>query len=260
MYKLSTIGNRLQQDVRMWNNVNLNELEHQFRYREISCLFDRLINKEDLALEAGCGIGQWVYKLTKEGKNIIGIDYIFNSLLTPPKAVASLKFLQGNILELPFPDNCFDAYISLGVIEHFEDGPEKALLEAKRVLKENGLALIAVPHLNILRKLIAHPMRDLAIAYMKIIKRNICFREYRFTKHELCNAISNAGFQIIDVQTDDFCRSQSDLCIGIYADFPFFRGKSLWALNLPGKMVFALLKAWSPWIYSSGIMVIAKKK
>ncbi len=44
------------------------------------------------------------------------------------------KFCRGNVESLPFKDNSFSGYISLGVIEHFEEGPIKALREAYRIL------------------------------------------------------------------------------------------------------------------------------
>ena len=59
-----------------------------------------------------------------------------------------MPVIQGDILDLKYPDAHFDAYISQGVIEHFEEGPQQALNEAWRVLKPDGLAFITVPYLN----------------------------------------------------------------------------------------------------------------
>ena len=49
------------------------------------------------------------------------------------------------------------AYISLGVMEHFEDGCAAAMAEAFRVLKPGGLMFFTVPLENPFRKLFAHP-------------------------------------------------------------------------------------------------------
>ena len=37
----------------------------------------------------------------------------------------------------------------MGVIEHFEEGPQIALNEAYRVLKVNGTLIVAVPYQNV---------------------------------------------------------------------------------------------------------------
>jgi len=67
----------------------------------------------------------------------------------------NLFFKKGSILELPFEDNSIETLSSLCVIEHiglgrYGDtidpfGSEKAIIELKRVLKEEGIILFSVP-------------------------------------------------------------------------------------------------------------------
>jgi ubiquinone/menaquinone biosynthesis C-methylase UbiE len=68
---------------------------------------------------------------------------------------------MGDILDIHYPDSSFDAYVSMGVIEHFEEGPGQALLEAHRVLKPDGLIFVSVPTVNTLRKVVRRPLRTL---------------------------------------------------------------------------------------------------
>ena len=49
-----------------------------------------------------------------------------------------------DILNIPFPDNDFDAVICIHVLEHIEDD-QKAIREIYRVLKPRGHAILAVP-------------------------------------------------------------------------------------------------------------------
>ena len=49
-----------------------------------------------------------------------------------------------NITNIPFDDNTFDRIICSHVLEHIEDD-EKAISELYRILRPNGIALIAVP-------------------------------------------------------------------------------------------------------------------
>jgi len=49
---------------------------------------------------------------------------------------------------MSFPNDYFDAVVSYGVFEHFEDGAEKALHEHLRVLKPGGNLVITLPYHN----------------------------------------------------------------------------------------------------------------
>jgi len=67
----------------------------------------------------------------------------------------SLKFQEGTILDLPFPDKSIESLSSLCVVEHIglgrygdtldPNGSEKALLELKRVIAPDGYLYISLP-------------------------------------------------------------------------------------------------------------------
>lgn len=124
-------------------------------------LFLAYIPKGGRAIDGGCGFGKWVIYLKRLGYDIVGID---NNELAITKLKDYDKSLQvelGDILDIHYPDNSFDAYISMGVVEHFEDGPLPALKEAYRVLKPDGLIFVSVPTENTIRKLVRRPLRNL---------------------------------------------------------------------------------------------------
>jgi MPBQ/MSBQ methyltransferase len=84
-------------------------------------------------------------------------------------ALAGCPRLIGDAEELPFPDEAFDRWISAGSIEYWPE-PQRALLEAHRVLRPGGRALLIGP----LRP--EHPLaRRLADAWMLFPEE----REYR---------------------------------------------------------------------------------
>ena len=56
-----------------------------------------------------------------------------------------VKYIQGNIFQLPFKENSFDVVWNQGVLEHFTE-PEKAIKEMYRVTKPNGIVAILVPY------------------------------------------------------------------------------------------------------------------
>jgi len=108
------------------------------------------LKKDAKIMEAGCGIGQWVFWIAEQGFPVIGVDIA-------PKAVAVAKdyakknkiincdFVEGDIRNLKIEDNHFDFIFSFGVIEHFHK-PEIILNEFKRVLKVGGKMFISVPN------------------------------------------------------------------------------------------------------------------
>lgn len=57
---------------------------------------------------------------------------------------ASKSVKKGDITNLDFADNSFDAVLSTEVLEYIKE-PHKAVSEIHRVLKEGGIALVSIP-------------------------------------------------------------------------------------------------------------------
>jgi SAM-dependent methyltransferase len=105
-------------------------------------------------LEGGCGTGGYVIAYRKLGYDIIGVDFSVDTIRRIKKeAGQDVPLYAANVLALPFKDDVFDSYVSGGVMEHFEEGPDKALQEARRVLKKGGILLATVPYLNLIRRI-----------------------------------------------------------------------------------------------------------
>lgn len=105
-------------------------------------LFLEYLSKQDKIVDAGCGFAKWVIYLHRLGFDILGIDNDEFAISKLKKFDASLQVETGDILNIKYPDNYFDAYISMGVVEHFEEGPHAALKEAYRLLKPGGLNIV----------------------------------------------------------------------------------------------------------------------
>jgi SAM-dependent methyltransferase len=105
----------------------------------------RLLPRDEMILEAGCSFGHVAEYFRELGYNVIGVDYVFDSLAVGHQKAPALTLTQGDIHALPFHDNSVGAYLSFGVLEHFEFGPMPALREAFRVLKPGGVIAITMP-------------------------------------------------------------------------------------------------------------------
>lgn len=144
----------------MWTQRSIEtELESCLLELPARELFISYIPKGGRALEAGCGLGKWVIYLKRLGYDIVGIDNNELAISKLKDYDRSLQVELGDVLDIHYPDSSFDAYISMGVVEHFENGPLPALKEAHRVLKPGGLIFISVPTVNISRKLTRRLLR-----------------------------------------------------------------------------------------------------
>jgi SAM-dependent methyltransferase len=104
-------------------------------------------------LEAGCGSGRFVKYLHDRGFDCRGIEFNAETVRNIRVKWPQLQIVQGDVLEMPYAEATFAGVLAIGLIEHFEDGPERVLAEIRRVLKPGGSALITVPCLNGLRRL-----------------------------------------------------------------------------------------------------------
>jgi SAM-dependent methyltransferase len=258
-------------------------------------LFLKYLTKKDKIVEAGCGFAKWVIYLHRRGFDIIGIDNNEFAISKLKEFDASLQVEVGDILNIKYPDNYFDAYISMGVIEHFEEGPHAALNEAYRLLKPGGLVFVSVPTVNTIRRFYRRPVRNALNMFLRSliivkkgwseskskacidaidnllpekVKNNLLgrkdiyyhFTEYRYTKDELENFLRQSGFEIIKTIPHDFYES-NDHAIGLWLDFPFlrnFKGGANFRLNPIGKVFSRVLDSISPWIACASVICVAR--
>jgi ubiquinone/menaquinone biosynthesis C-methylase UbiE len=96
-------------------------------------------------IDCGSGPGSITVDLARivAPGEVIGIDIADVQLdaartLAAERGVTNVRFERGDIYELPFPDNRFDAAFANHVIEHLSD-PVRALKEVRRVLKPGSV-------------------------------------------------------------------------------------------------------------------------
>ena len=109
--------------------------------------------KDELVLEAGCGIGAQTKILARRSPEakFISIDVSEKSLSRAKseiegRNITNVVFQQENVMEMSFEDESFNHIFVCFVLEHLEM-PDKTLLELKRVLKPGGsLTIIEGDH------------------------------------------------------------------------------------------------------------------
>jgi ubiquinone/menaquinone biosynthesis C-methylase UbiE len=95
-------------------------------------------------LDVGCGTGIFTEGLLAAGAHVTGLELSFPMLRLAGKKASNYSFhmVQGNMLRLPFADNCFDKTVSVTAIEFIEDG-QRAVGELFRVTRPGGLVVVA---------------------------------------------------------------------------------------------------------------------
>lgn len=183
-------------DAQFWDNI-WQDLYNRSEYDkplDIILLkhFKKYLPKEGKLLEGGCGLGRWVYYLHKLGYRIEGVDYAEKIVEKLNRNFPYLNINKGNILSLKVKEDHYSGYLSLGVLEHFDKGPDKALKEAKRVLAPDGILFITVPYFNPLRVL------KFFLGYYKDNQTGE-FYQYLYTKKEFQRILKKHNFRIIKI-------------------------------------------------------------
>ncbi|MDY7105041.1 MAG: class I SAM-dependent methyltransferase [Actinomycetota bacterium] len=108
-------------------------------------LLDRLAGPDVAALDAACGTGRHAALLSERGCVVHGIDRSEAMLSLARAKVPAASFGRGDVCHLPFASAGFDlAVVSLALC-HLAD-PTDALVELRRVLRDDGTLVIADPH------------------------------------------------------------------------------------------------------------------
>ena len=82
------------------------------RARQERNLYEKYLPKNELILEAGCGLGPKIIYFKKQGFHVIGIDFVQSALKRLKQFDPSTKLAACDIHDCPFPDGSFGAYLS----------------------------------------------------------------------------------------------------------------------------------------------------
>jgi len=153
-------------------------------------------------IEAGCGAGRYVFYLRRLGIDIEGIDFSDSLIdrLNEEKSIIDKNavFIKSDVTKLPFEDNSLSGYISLGVVEHFIEGPQKAIAEAFRVLRPGGIAIITTPNKSWFIR-VSKFITGIKTIIKKILFRKISnakFFQYEYTPGQLKKFLKQQGFYV----------------------------------------------------------------
>ena len=178
---------------RQWAETSLADLLAVAEVSAITRFLERHVQRGRRVVEGGCGLGQYVAYFHRQGVRIVGVDYSDSALAAHRASFPESDLCRADLTDLPFDDQSFDVYISLGVIEHYDDCGRAILAEAQRVLADDGCLLLSTPYLNYSRRLLrtAIERRQAAIA-----AAGGDFYQYAFREGALDGILEDAGFSV----------------------------------------------------------------
>lgn len=167
------------------------------------------IKDNDFVIDLGCGNGRvFGFLSTKKKIKYLGVEKSKN-LLKKANENFKAQFIEGDMLKVPVENNLADVVIQSASLHHIPSRKlrNQAILEAKRILKNNGIFIISVwnlfqpkykkyiykAYLRSFLSLGKYDLRDTFIPWNNTVKRYY----YAFKPKELKSMLEKNGFQIL---------------------------------------------------------------
>lgn len=148
-------------------------------------------------LDGGCGLGDWSVYLTRKGYPTLGMDISRDTVAKLKELFPDDEFVVGDVRDTGLPDASVDGYFSWGTFEHFEEGLDRCVAEAFRVLRPGGYLFITVPFDNL-----RHALRAASDWKRRAAPRpgSERFYQWRLTRAEARALLARGGFEVLDVR------------------------------------------------------------
>jgi 2-polyprenyl-3-methyl-5-hydroxy-6-metoxy-1,4-benzoquinol methylase len=170
-------------------------------------------------LDIGCGEGLFLKIAQENGWSVEGTEISEFACKSAAQNIGK-EIWTGEVWDACFYTASFDVVTIWHVLEHGVD-PLKTLKEARRVLKSDGLCVVAVPNLN-----------DwcMQLAYWLLKRKRLSLFSpddkelhlYHFSVHTLENILIRAGFDKIKIRPDFGIIEPGKKLVNFLATIPFY--------------------------------------
>jgi len=150
-------------------------------------------------LDVGCGYGCFMEYMAGRGFEVFGTDYSA-PLLQYLQDTLKYSVFQGDLEEIPYPDNKFHVISLFYVLEHVTS-PAKILEKCFNLLTKEGIIYIRIPNYNLGRAVIF--LRKTGIKISPRLVSIICVPNhlFYFTPATISQMLTSAGFHNVTVKS-----------------------------------------------------------
>lgn len=237
---------------RIWRSADIEaELEAVRSARSLATIraYEPYLPADAPILEAGSGLSAVVMTLQRRGYPVVGLDYALNALQASRAHDGALTLAAGDVHKLPFADGALGAYLSFGVLEHFEHGMGAALAEAQRVLRPDGVLVLTIPYPNIVYHLVQVKRRLVGEGPLT----DADFYESAYTRNALVDEVTNAGFRVLLAEPT----SHSFTLWGLGGPF---QGPGYYETSPLAEALGGVVANLFPWRFNFMTLVVARKR
>ena len=180
-----------------WLNEQRKKRERMWKKRLKT--LDLLSRRKGSLLDVGCGDGFFLELAGSEGWQPAGTD-VSSFASAYGKGSLGLPIHQGELDEIGFSDATFDAITMWHVLEHTTD-PVAVLREARRIIKKDGVLIVAVPNLNnILSQWAYRVVKGRSMHFFDPEDRELHL--YHFNARTITMALEKTGFTVRSIAPD----------------------------------------------------------
>ncbi len=161
--------------------------EEKGRAKSAKVLLAKLsrIKKGGRILDIGCASGIFLNEARKLGWEVHGVE-LSSWAVNYAKKNFGISIYQGKLKDAKFTSQYFDAVVMLDSIEHLMD-PLDCLIEAGRVLRDDGLLFISTPDIG------SFLSRFMGKRWLGIKQSHL----YYFNKRSISRMLKGAGFKAV---------------------------------------------------------------
>jgi ubiquinone/menaquinone biosynthesis C-methylase UbiE len=154
----------------------------------LTAQYERLgVQPRDKVLDLGCGFGRHAFEAARRGASVVALDAGTDEVLGVVATFAAMveagelssdslhaTVVQGDALQLPFPDAAFDRVICSEVLEHIPEDLA-AMNELTRVLRPGGTMAITVPRFGpeLLNWALSDEYHNVPGGHIRIYRRSV---------------------------------------------------------------------------------------